>query len=112
MSDLQLVILTLAVAYAVIGALLLVILVYARLHWSLKAAAVVVTSAFYVIAFGGTRGLLGWASSDRMPAGPRCSSLPSQRAPNGSDDANARARPGETQKRRANCSSVSTCPAR
>jgi hypothetical protein len=58
----------LSVAYAVIGALLLVVLVYARLHWSLKAAAVVVTSAFYVIAFGGTRGLLGWASTDRMPA--------------------------------------------
>jgi hypothetical protein len=67
-SNLQFVILTLSVAYAVIGALLLVVLVYARLHWSLKAAAVVVTSAFYVIAFGGTRGLLGWASTDRMPA--------------------------------------------
>ncbi len=38
MTSLQSIILTLAVAYAVIGALLLIVLVYARLHWSLKAA--------------------------------------------------------------------------
>ncbi|OAF15718.1 hypothetical protein [Bradyrhizobium neotropicale] len=67
MSDLQLVILTLSIAYAVIGALLLVVLVYARLHWSLKAIAVVVTSVFYVVSFGGMRSLLGWASAERMP---------------------------------------------
>jgi hypothetical protein len=66
-SDLQWVILTLSVAYAVIGALLLAVLVYARLHWSLKAVAVVVTSAFYVISFGGMRGLLGWASTEHLP---------------------------------------------
>jgi hypothetical protein len=66
-SNLQTVILTLSVAYAVIGALLLVVLVYARLHWSLKAVAVVVTSVFYVVSFGGMRGLLGWASTDRLP---------------------------------------------
>ena len=51
MTSLQTVILTLSIAYAVIGALLLVVLVYARLHWSLKAVAVVVTSAFYVVSF-------------------------------------------------------------
>ena len=67
MSDLQTVILSLSVAYAVIGALLLVVLVYARLHWSLKAVAVVVTSAFYVVSFTEMRGLLGWASTDRLP---------------------------------------------
>jgi hypothetical protein len=66
-SSLQSVILTLAVAYAVIGALLLIVLVYARLHWSLKALAIVVTSTFYVISFGGMRGLLGWATTDRLP---------------------------------------------
>nr|WP_249810037.1 hypothetical protein [Bradyrhizobium sp. 139] len=64
----QLVIFTLSVAYAVIGALLLVVLVYARLHWSLKAIAVVVTSVFYVVSFGGMRGLLGWASTEKLPA--------------------------------------------
>lgn len=68
MTDLQSVIVTLAVAYALIGALLLVVLVYARLHWSLKAAAIVVTSAFYVVSLAGMRGLLGWATTDRPPA--------------------------------------------
>ena len=56
MTSLQTVILTLSVAYAVIGALLLVVLVYARLHWSFKAVAVVVTSAFYVVSFSEMRG--------------------------------------------------------
>ena len=68
MSSLQSVILTLAVSYALIGALLLIVLVYARLHWSAKAIAVVVTSAFYIASFVGVRGLLGFATIDRLPA--------------------------------------------
>ncbi|MBO0752993.1 MAG: hypothetical protein J2P53_12825 [Bradyrhizobiaceae bacterium] len=68
MTSLHSVIITLSVAYAMIGALLLVVLVYARLAWPLKAAFVVATSAFYVASFFGTRGLLGWASVDRLPA--------------------------------------------
>jgi hypothetical protein len=67
-SNLQWVIVTISVAYAVIGALLLLVLVYARLDWSWKALAVVVTSAFYIVSFGGMRGLLGWATTDRLPA--------------------------------------------
>ena len=67
MSSLQSVIVTLSVGYALIGALLLLVLVYARLPWQAKATAVVVTSAFYVICFVGMRGLLGWASVDRLP---------------------------------------------
>ena len=55
-----------------IGALLLVVLVYARLHWSFKAVAVVVTSAFYVVSFTEMRGLLGWASADRLPPPSSC----------------------------------------
>jgi hypothetical protein len=66
-TSLQSVVLTLSVAYAVIGALLLIVLVYARLHWSLKAVAVVTTSAFYVVSFSAMHGLLGWASMDRLP---------------------------------------------
>jgi hypothetical protein len=66
-NNLQSVVLTLSIAYAMIGALLLVVLVYARLPWPAKAAFVVVTSAFYVASFFGTRGLLGWASVDRLP---------------------------------------------
>ena len=67
MSNLQSVVLTLALSYALIGALLLIVLVYARLHWSAKAIAVVVTSAFYIASFVGVRGLLGWATVDRLP---------------------------------------------
>jgi hypothetical protein len=66
-SNLQSVIVTLSVGYALIGALLLLVLVYARLPWQAKAVAVIVTSAFYVISFVGMRGLLGWASIDRLP---------------------------------------------
>ncbi|MGY3451590.1 hypothetical protein [Bradyrhizobium sp. USDA 4353] len=66
-SSLQTVIVTLSVCYALIGALLLLVLVYARLPWPVKAVAVVVTSAFYVGSFVGARGLLGWASVDRLP---------------------------------------------
>jgi hypothetical protein len=67
-SNLQTVIVTLAVSYALIGALLLLVLVYARLPWPAKAAAVVVISVFYVVSFVGARSLLGWASIDRLPA--------------------------------------------
>jgi len=67
MSNLQSVIVTLSISYALIGALLLVVIVYARLPWPVKALAVVVTSAFYVVSFVATRNLLGWASIDRLP---------------------------------------------
>jgi hypothetical protein len=67
-NNLPSVILTLSISYALVAALLLVVLVYARLPWSAKAVAVVVTSAFYIATFVGVRGLLGWASVDRLPA--------------------------------------------
>ncbi len=68
MNSLQSIIVTLSVSYALIGALLLVVIVYARLPWPAKAIAVVVTSAFYVVSFVGARSLLGWASVDKLPA--------------------------------------------
>ncbi|HEY7843785.1 MAG TPA: hypothetical protein VID30_08910 [Bradyrhizobium sp.] len=68
MSGLQSVIVLLSVSYALIGALLLLVLVYARLPWTAKAFAVIVTSAFYIVSFVGARGLLGWASEDKLPA--------------------------------------------
>jgi hypothetical protein len=67
MNSLQSIIVALSVSYALLGALLLLVLVYARLPWPAKAAAVIVTSAFYVVSFNGARGLLGWASVDRLP---------------------------------------------
>jgi len=66
-NSLQSVVLTLSISYALIGALLLVVLVYARLPWPAKAVAVIVTSAFYIASFVGVRGLLGWATIDRLP---------------------------------------------
>jgi len=66
-NGLQSVVLTLSVSYALIGALLLVVLIYARLPWWAKAAVIVVTSAFYIASFMGTRGWLGWASVDKLP---------------------------------------------
>jgi hypothetical protein len=65
-SNLQSVVLTLALSYALIGALLLIVLVYARLHWSAKAIAVVVTSAFYIAKLCRGARLLGWATIDRL----------------------------------------------
>src|SRR6201999_1355709 len=67
-NSLQSVVLALSLSYAVVGALLLVVLAYARVPWSAKALAVVVTSAFYVVSFVSVRGLLGWASVDQLPA--------------------------------------------
>jgi hypothetical protein len=67
-SNLQSVVITLSTGYALIGALLLAVLVYGRLPWPAKAVAVVVISAFYIVSFVGMRGLMGWASDDRLPA--------------------------------------------
>jgi hypothetical protein len=68
MNSLQSIVIMLSISYALVAALLLVILVFARLPWSVKAVFVVVTSAFYIASFYGTRGLLGFASIDRLPA--------------------------------------------
>jgi hypothetical protein len=67
MNGLQSVVIALSISYALIGALLLVVLAYARLPWTVKALAVVVISAFYIVSFNATRGLLGWASADSLP---------------------------------------------
>ena len=67
MDSLHSVVVTLSVSYALIAALLLVVLAHTRLPWVTRALAVVVISAFYVISFNATRGLLGWASSESLP---------------------------------------------
>jgi hypothetical protein len=68
MNSLQSIVLMLSISYALIGAMLLLILVFARLPWPVKAVFVAVTSAFYIASFYGTRSLLGFASIDRLPA--------------------------------------------
>ena len=67
MTNLTDVIIWLSVAYALLGVLLLVVCVFARIPWPVKAAAIVLTSAFYVVSFFATRGLLGWSSTDPLP---------------------------------------------
>jgi len=67
MTDFATVILWLSIAYALLGALLLTICIVARIPWPLKAGAVVLTSAFYIVSFFATRGLLGWSSIDPLP---------------------------------------------
>jgi hypothetical protein len=61
------VIIWLSIAYALLGVLLLVICVFAKVPWQVKAGLVVLTSAFYTVSFFATRGLLGWSSSDPLP---------------------------------------------
>ncbi len=68
MTNLTDVIIWLSIAYALLGVLLLVICGFARIPWPVKAGAVVLTSAFYVVGFFATRGLLGWSSPDPLPA--------------------------------------------
>jgi len=61
------VIIWLAIAYALLGVLLLVICIFARIPWPAKAGLIVLTSAFYAVSFFATRGLLGWSSTDPLP---------------------------------------------
>jgi len=66
-NSLQSVVVALSLSYALLGGLLLLVLAYARLPWTVKAVAVIVISAFYIVSFSATRGLLGWASTDSLP---------------------------------------------
>jgi hypothetical protein len=60
-------VLAISAAYVVIGVLLLTIGLTSRFAWWVKAAAIVVTSAFFVEAFFATKGLLGWPRSGQLP---------------------------------------------
>ncbi|MGH6751745.1 MAG: hypothetical protein ACREDP_06210, partial [Bradyrhizobium sp.] len=66
--ELQKEILGLAIAYAVLGALLLVIALRARVSWPLKLGAVLVTSAFYGVTFFRIEGLTGWSTPGPLPS--------------------------------------------
>jgi hypothetical protein len=64
---LQTEIIGLSIAYTLLAALLLVIALRASIAWPLKVAIVVVTSAFYCVAFFRTEGLPGWSASAPLP---------------------------------------------
>jgi hypothetical protein len=61
-------VLAIAAAYVVMGVLLLSLGLSARLAWWVKAAAIVVTSFFFIEVFFATKGLLGWAATGPIPA--------------------------------------------
>lgn len=60
-------VLAMGLGYALLGVVLLVVLVFARLDWRLKAALIVLVSGFYAVDFRAARSLLGWASRDSLP---------------------------------------------
>ncbi|MDB5503968.1 MAG: hypothetical protein JWR89_3870 [Tardiphaga sp.] len=66
--SLQANIIGLSLGYALLGLLLLLAVVRTRLPWPLKAVAIVVTSAFYVLVFFRSQGLLGWSAYEPLPA--------------------------------------------
>jgi hypothetical protein len=56
-----------SLGYAALGVLLLGLGLEARLAWWIKAAAIVVTSGFFVVVFFATNGLLGWPARGPLP---------------------------------------------
>jgi hypothetical protein len=55
-------------AYVVMGVLLLSVGLSSPLRWWVKAAAIMLTSVFFVEVFFSTKSLLGWPGSGRLPA--------------------------------------------
>jgi hypothetical protein len=57
-----------AAAYVVMSVLLLTASLTAPLRWWIKAAAIVVSSFFFVEIFFASKSLMGWPGTDRLPA--------------------------------------------
>jgi len=57
----------LSLAYVALGVLLLWLSLESRIAWWVKAGAIVVTSAFFIVAFFATNGLLGWPGRGPLP---------------------------------------------
>jgi hypothetical protein len=55
-------------AYILIGLLLLSINLYSKWSWQVKAASIIITSAFYVITYFSFPPLLGWPTSEYPPS--------------------------------------------
>ena len=66
--ELQKEILGLSIAFALLAALLLIIALRARIPWPLKIVMVLVTSAYYCVAFFRIEGLLGWSATAPLPS--------------------------------------------
>lgn len=61
-------VLAISAAYVVLGVLLLTLGLGSRFAWWIKAAAIVVTSIFFVEMFFATKDLLGWPRNGQLPA--------------------------------------------
>jgi hypothetical protein len=61
------VVLAIAIAYVVMGVLLLSMGLTSRFAWWLKGVAIVVTSAFFIESFFATKSLLGWPGTGQLP---------------------------------------------
>jgi hypothetical protein len=59
--------LAISAAYVVMGVLLLLVVLTARLGWRVKAIVIIVTSVFFIEAFFATRDLLGWPGNGPLP---------------------------------------------
>lgn len=57
----------LVAAYVFLAVLLISINLYSRWKWPVKAAAIIITTAFYFVTFMSMRGLLGWPAPTRLP---------------------------------------------
>ncbi len=55
-------------AYILIGLLLLSINLYSNWSWKVKAATIIITSAFYVITYFSFPPLLGWPTTEYLPS--------------------------------------------
>ena len=60
-------IIALAMAYTTLGVVLLFMGLRSDLRWWIKGVAIVITSAFFVVAFYKTRSLLGWPGTESLP---------------------------------------------
>src|SRR5262245_31850153 len=54
-------------SYVVLAVLLLSLNLASRWHWSVKAAAIVVTTLFFAVSYASIAGLIGWPSQARVP---------------------------------------------
>lgn len=61
------VILGLVAGYVLLAVLLLIMLLYSRVHWAAKALVVVVVSAFYPVTYFSLMALLGWPTEQELP---------------------------------------------
>jgi hypothetical protein len=61
-------VLAISAAYVVLGVLLLALGLGSRFAWWVKAAAIVITSVFFVEMFFASKGLLGWPRNGQLPA--------------------------------------------